>query len=133
MLRCTEGKGMTFLFCAITSSLVVFILFSIREKLSLAQCSSVVIFPTAPDSTVLIFCMKRVLVFFQVKEASKFGQEPKAQFKLNSINFYLMEPSKITILLHFFKLKAQKPYLGAVSFRFGHISQRLSLLLMYEY
>lgn len=90
----------------------------------------------------MLFYMKCIIVFFQKKEASKFGQEPKAQFKLNGIKFYLMEHSEIAIILYwthwpgmslFLGWKHKKTYLGASSFYFWQISQRSSLLLIEEY
>lgn len=93
-------------------------------------------------SAVLIFCVRHIFVFFQKKEASKFGQELKAEFKLSGIKLYLTQHSKIAIIFYwthwpwvsfFLSWKHQKRYLPASSFHFWQISQRVILRLVQEH
>lgn len=80
-------------------------------------------------STVFIFCVRHVFVFFQKKEASKFGQELTAEFKLSSIKLYLTQHSEMAIIFYWthcpwvsLSWKHQKTYLCASSFHFWQIS-----------
>lgn len=93
-------------------------------------------------STVFIFCVRYIFVFFQKKEASKVGQELTAEFRLSSIKLYLTQHSEIAIIFYwthcpwvsfFLSWKHQKTYLCASSFHFWQISQRAILWLIQEY